>query len=111
MTKEELDSKMDRLGKLIYDREMAEENLRNERAEKFAEEEALREEIKAAILNEGESAESRRLKAVYKKASVKWDTKWLDGYSIDHPEIEKFRKVGKPTVAFILKDEWADDGR
>jgi hypothetical protein len=32
------------------------------------------------------------------KGRVSWDTKALDGYAVAHPEIEKLRIEGAPTV-------------
>ena len=69
----------------------------------------LKDEIKAEILERKESVEADVMKVQYRKGAVKWDTKWLEGYSIDHPEILKYKTAQKPTVAFVLKDDVWDN--
>lgn len=110
MTNEELKTKMDELGKLMHG--MDEEQLKFDAkfrkvTERIGE---LKDELKDEILSRKETVESECLKAQYRKGAVKWQTNWLEGYSLDHPEIMKFRSEGKPTVAFSLRED-ADDGR
>ena len=59
-------------------------------------------DIKAAVLAIGESVKGDYT-AVYAKGRVSWDTKALDGYAAAHPEIEKFRTVGQPSVSIRRK--------
>jgi len=56
-------------------------------------------EIKSDVLTEGKSVKSAHLHAVYTNGRVSWDAKGLDGYATAHPEIEKFKKVGDPSVS------------
>jgi len=37
-------------------------------------------------------------KAIYVKGRITWNTKALIGYAIAYPEVEQFKKVGKPSV-------------
>lgn len=58
----------------------------------------LTEEVKAAVIAAGESVKGERLQAVWVKGRTSWDTKAIEGYSAAHPEIERFKKVGEPSV-------------
>lgn len=60
---------------------------------------ALTEEIKADVISLGETVKGSALMAVYAKGRTTWDNKGLDGFATAHPEIEKFRKVGEPSVS------------
>lgn len=68
---------------------------------------SLKAELKEYFMVLKESATSQCLSVQYRKGAVKWDTKWLDGFAIDHPEynLGQYRKVSKPTVAFVLRDD------
>lgn len=59
----------------------------------------LEAEIKADVVAAGESVKAERISAVFMNGRVSWDTKALDGYMAAHPEIERFRKVGNPSVS------------
>lgn len=39
------------------------------------------------------------------KGRVSWNVKALEGYAIAHPEIDKFKKVGKPSVRINKKSK------
>ncbi len=41
--------------------------------------------------------------ATFVKGQVLWDTKALGKYSVAHPEIERFKKAGKPSVRINKK--------
>jgi hypothetical protein len=56
-------------------------------------------EVKLAVVAHGTTVKGQRFMAVYNKARVSWDTKGLDGYAAAHPEIERFRKEGEPSVS------------
>jgi hypothetical protein len=56
----------------------------------------LEEEIRFEILTHGESVRGEFLVAQWCKGHVSWDTKSLDDYAVDHPEIKRFRKEGAP---------------
>lgn len=55
--------------------------------------------IVEAVVDKGESIKGEELQAVFSKGRTTWDTKKLEGYAIAHPEIDKLKKVGKPSVA------------
>lgn len=59
-------------------------------------------EVKAGVLAVGESVKGDYT-AVYTKGRTSWDTKALDGYAAAHPEIEKFKTVGAPSVSIRRK--------
>ena len=111
MTEEELKAKMNELGHLMHDWEIAKEGLEASHFNMLKRLGELRDELKEYFLKEKKSMTSDTLVAQYRKGAVKWDTKWLDGYAIDHPEISKFRKEGAPTIAFKVREEHDDDGR
>ncbi len=59
----------------------------------------LTELIKRQIVAAQTSVKGAVLHAVYRKGAITWDSKKLDGFAAAHPEIEKFRKVGEPSVS------------
>ena len=61
--------------------------------------ESLTNQVKQDVLSLGQTVKGSLLMAVWSKGRVSWDTKSLDGYIIDHPELEKFRKEGDPSVS------------
>lgn len=61
----------------------------------------LEAEIKAAVLAEGATSRGQHLMAVYVNGRVSWDDKALNGYMVDHPELARFRNVGKPSVTIM----------
>ena len=60
---------------------------------------ALTDEIKADVIQAGESIKGAHLHAIYTKGRVSWDAKACDAYSVAHPEILAFRKEGDPSVS------------
>ena len=58
----------------------------------------LEKEIKADVLVNRASVKGICLHAIWNKGRVSWDNKALDGYMVAHPELEKLRKQGKPSV-------------
>jgi hypothetical protein len=56
-------------------------------------------EIEAEILAAGESVKGAYLHAVYTRGRTTWDTKMIEAYSQDHPEVLRARKEGKPSVS------------
>ena len=111
MTEEELMSKMDELGLLMHDWEIAQEGLEASHYKMLKRIGDLKDELKDYFLKEKKSMTGETLVVTYRKGAVKWDTKCLDGYSLEHPEITKFRKEGTPTIAFKVREEHDDDGR
>jgi len=59
----------------------------------------LEDVIKATTLEIGETVKGGTLYAVFSKPRISWDTKGLAGFAAAHPEIERFRKTGKPSVS------------
>jgi uncharacterized protein YifE (UPF0438 family) len=55
-------------------------------------------ELKAQVLRLGGSARNDRVQAVYYRGRVTWDSKGLAQYAQANPELERFRRVGPPTV-------------
>ena len=56
-------------------------------------------EIKVAVVAHGATVKGQKFMAVFNKGRVSWDTKGLDGYAVAHPEVERFRKQGEPSVS------------
>lgn len=46
---------------------------------------------------------ANNMMAVWSKGRVTWDGKGLGGYMVAHPEIEAFRREGKPSVSIRRK--------
>jgi hypothetical protein len=63
----------------------------------------LEAEVRAEVLRLGQSVRREGVWAVFSRGRVTWDSKGLTQYAQAHPEVEKFRKVGKPIVAIRYK--------
>lgn len=61
--------------------------------------EELEKEIKQAVLAHGASVKGTHLHAVWSKPRVNWDTRGLDRYTAQHPEVVIFRSEGDASVA------------
>lgn len=59
----------------------------------------MEEQIKEVVITAGQTIKGSMHQFVFSKPRVTWDTKGLDGYAAAHPEIERFRKVGSPSVS------------
>ena len=59
----------------------------------------LESKVKPLVVEHGTSVKGSRLQAVYMAGRVAWDTKAIDGYAINHPELFAFRKEGEPSVS------------
>lgn len=59
----------------------------------------LEAQIKAVVLEAGQSIKGTHHQFTWSKPRVSWDTKALDGYAKAHPEITQFRKEGEPSVS------------
>lgn len=59
----------------------------------------LESQVKMAVTQHGESVKHSGLNAVFSGGRVSWDSKALDGYALNHPELFAFRKEGKPSVS------------
>jgi len=114
MTESELKAKMDELGKLMHDWEVAQRELEQSHMNTLTKIAELKDQLKEQFLSMKTSKKSQCLEVRYRNGAVKWKTNWIEGFSSGHPEfgLEKYRSVGEPTVAFVLRDEgWEDDGR
>lgn len=60
------------------------------------------------VLTLGESVRLGDLRATYCRPRVTWDGKGLTQYAQAHPEIDRFRKAGKPTVRLQFEPPPAD---
>ena len=60
-------------------------------------------QIKAAVIQEGTTISGSVHQAVYSKPRVSWDSKGLAGFSVAHPEIMVFQKVGEPSVSIRVR--------
>ena len=56
-------------------------------------------QVNALVVEHGATVKSSRLQAVYAKGRIVWDTKAMDGYAINHPELYAFRNEGEPSVS------------
>jgi len=74
------------------------EKIRNELAYAEVKEGELVKAVKEAVIKHKESVKGEELHAIYNKGRVSWDTNALTGYAASHPEINEFKKVGKPSV-------------
>ena len=109
-----LKAKMDEFGRLMHDWEIAEEGLAASHAKMLERIEELKNELKPVFLEMKTGKKSQCLEVRYRKGAVKWKTNWIEGFAAGHPEyeLEKYRSVSEPTIAFIARDEgWEDDGR
>ena len=59
----------------------------------------LTDSVKTEVLLNGATVKGNFLMAVYTKGRETWDGKGLAGFMVAHPEIEKFRKVGEPSIS------------
>ena len=55
--------------------------------------------IKAEVVGLGETVKGAVLQCCFVKGRISWDTKGLDGYLVDHPELNRFRKQGDPSAS------------
>lgn len=107
MTEVEMKQKMKILSSLLKTLKLKESEFENQIRDLTEDIENLKTELKEEILERQESVKTDFLTATYRKGAVKWDTKWLDGFAIEHPEyrLGRYRKIGDPTVAFVLPKE------
>ncbi len=60
---------------------------------------ALEEEIKQDVLENEATVRGSFLRAVWNKGRISWDTKGMDRYALNHPDILQYRKQGQPYVS------------
>jgi uncharacterized protein YifE (UPF0438 family) len=61
--------------------------------------------LRALMLRLKHSVTLAGIRAVYTSARVTWDSKAMEAYSQNHPEVREFRKVGNPVVALRFLDQ------
>jgi len=105
MEEKALMAKIDELGQKMFDMEQLEEQFRQAHEAAYMEIDALKQEIKNEVIGMGRTVETLKLKVEFRRGSSRWDTKFLEGYVLNHPELMRYKLEGKPTVAFKLKDE------
>lgn len=55
--------------------------------------------VKQAVLTYGRTYTRGRVKVTYSRGRVTFDSKGMQQYALTHPEVEQFKKVGKPIVS------------
>lgn len=105
MEEKALLAKIDELGQKMFDIRQLEEKFEKEHEAEYKAIADLKEEIKAEVVSLGRTMETLKLKVEFRRGSTRWDTKFLEGYVLNHPELMKYKLEGKPQVAFKLKDE------
>lgn len=92
-----------RIDELLIDFVPEMDAIRDDYAPQFkaidAEAALLEEGIRNNTFDLGFTSKGRYLMAVWSKPRVTWDGKGLLGYMVAHPEIEAFKRVGKPSVS------------
>lgn len=56
-------------------------------------------QIKEVVIRNGVSVKGKYLRAIYSKGRKTWDTKAMEGSALAHPEINKFKKTGQPSIS------------
>lgn len=100
-----LKAKIDELGQKMFDIKQLEDKFQQEHEAEYKAIADLKEEIKTEVISLGRTMETLKLKVEFRRGSTRWDTKFLEGYVLNHPELMKYRLEGRPTIAFKLKDE------
>lgn len=103
---------MDRLGQLMYDNEEDYRKYMEEHKERFDEIEKLKDILSKEIMLDKQSDSSEKLEIKYSKGRVTWNTKWIEGFAMGHPEynLEQYKSIGKPYVSFSLREDALNDG-
>ena len=60
----------------------------------------MKKEIKAEVIEHGQTVKGSGYQAVYSKGRTKWNDEGLMNYLSVHPEIAYLRTTGKPSVSF-----------
>ena len=103
---------MDRLGQLMYDWEESFRKLEDEHRAELDEIEKLKDILGKEIMLDKASDTSEKLEIKYSKGRVTWNTKWIEGFAMGHPEynLEQYKSIGKPYVSFRLREDGLNDG-
>lgn len=67
--------------------------------------ERLEAEVRADVLNIQASQSGSFLQAIWNRGRVQWDTRGLEGYAREHPEILSYRKEGDPFISIRKKNQ------
>lgn len=105
MDEKALKAKIDELAQRMFDMKELERRFDEEHAAEIEAINKLQKEVKEAVVELGHTMETFKMKVEFRRGSTRWDTKFLEGYVLNHPELLKYKLEGKPTVAFKLKDE------
>lgn len=105
MEEKALKAKIDELAQRMFDLKELERRFDEEHATEIKAINDLQKEVKEAVVDLGHTMETLKMKVEFRRGSTRWDTKFIEGYVLNHPELCKYRLEGKPTVAFKLKDE------
>jgi uncharacterized protein YifE (UPF0438 family) len=60
--------------------------------------------VRELVLRLGQTVRLAGVQVAYHPGRVTWDTEQMDHYAALHPEVQRFRKVGKPWVAVRYTD-------
>ena len=95
-----LTEKINELADFRADFELLKAKFEAENADLMTKISDLEAEIKAEILQKGETVSTEKMSAIFVKGRVSWDGKLLEGYALAHPDVLPCRKVGAPSVSF-----------
>ena len=59
---------------------------------------SLEDEIRNDTAKLGRTVKGTFIRSVFVPGRTTWETYALNEYALDHPEVERFRKIGKPSV-------------
>ena len=111
MTEEELIKKMDMLGQCLYDLEQKQIKFDEANRELVTQIAELKDQLKPVFVQRKTGMVSEKLKVVYRKGAIRWDSKSLNALMDDYPWLANCRKESEPTIAFEVREEHDDDGR
>ena len=105
MDEKALKAKIDELAQRMFDMKELERQFDEKHAAEIKAINDLQKEVKDAVVDLGRTMETLKMKVEFRRGSTRWDTKFLEGYVLNHPELLRYKLEGRPTVAFKLKDE------
>jgi uncharacterized protein YifE (UPF0438 family) len=65
----------------------------------------LEAEVKAEALHQGKSLRLGGVQVVFYRGRVTWDSRGLEQYAEQNPEVQQFRKVGEPSVSIRYRTD------
>ena len=105
MTKEELESSIRRFRDLKIILDGLRDIFEKDNALLISEVSELESKIKEEVIRTGKSVSENGVELYYNRGRITWDSKALERYSIEYPEIVKARKVGKPYVTLRIEEK------